>query len=87
MKKIGNLEVRYSKLNQGYELVQWFDVDNDNKHCIVVAFFQEGSEGCNIEFVGSRPFNTGESLGTLWALLKYGQTIVDAEFELDAVFE
>ena len=81
MKRINDIEFKYSELNKKYELVQWIKNEEKGEFCIVIAFFNKGSDGCNIEFIGSRPFNSGESK-TVWSMLKYGQTIVDADCEL-----
>ena len=81
MKTIFDLEFRFSIANNKYELVRWFK-DVNKRYCIVIAFFNKTSEGCDIEFIGKRPFET-ESDESVWALLKYGQSIVDAEIKLE----
>ena len=53
-----------------------------NEYCFVIAFFREGSEGCNIEFVGDRPFRY-ENRDRLWGLMRYGQRVVDAAVEFN----
>ena len=82
MKRIDDLEFRWSTTNDKYELVKWLKEDNQ-KYCIVIAFFDKTCEGCEIRFIGKRPFNV-ENNKLVWAMLKYGQTIVDAEVELDS---
>ena len=81
MKRIDNLEFRYSGTNEKYELVRWIDSD-PKEYCIVIAFFNKESEGCSIEFIGGRPFDTGNK-ELVWSMLSYGQSIVDAEYELE----
>ena len=77
MKTINNLEFRC--INEKFELVQWL---NNKEYCIAIALFNKTLEGYDIQFVGRRPFETGFG-ETVWAMLKYGQAIVDAEWELD----
>jgi len=89
MKRVEDLEVRWSDTNRSYELVQWvqyeeglMDIPNAldaNEYCFVIAFFREGSEGCNIEFVGDRPFRY-ENRDRLWELMRYGQRICGVRF-------
>lgn len=76
-KRIDNLEFRWSGTNQSHELVQWIKRDGSGDFCIVVAFFRIESEGCDISFVGRRPFDV-ENNDLVWAMLKYGQSVVDA---------
>ena len=80
-KRIYDIEFRWSPSSNIHELVQWFEGEDYPEYCIVIAFFDEGSEGCDIRFVGDRPFNTGES-ETVWKMLRYGQSIVDAAVNL-----
>ncbi len=83
MKQVYDLEFRWSEYNNDYELVQWGKKEDEEKpHCFVIAVFRKGHEGCNIEFVGDRPFRVKKDQ-TVWAMLKYGQEIVDAECRLD----
>jgi len=91
-KRVEDLEFRWSDTNQSHELVQWVQYEEGqtrptnaldaNEYCFVIAFFREGSEGCNIEFVGNRPFRY-ENRDRLWGLMRYGQRIVDSESELN----
>ena len=76
-KRINNLEFRWSETNHSHELVQWIKKDGSKDFCIVVAFFRIDSEGCEISFVGRRPFDVGND-DLVWAMLKYGQSVVDA---------
>lgn len=82
MKRINDLEIRYSNFNKMYELVQWNKKETGEEYCFVIAFFRKGKEGCNIEFIGNRPFLNDNS-ELVWTMLKYGQSVVDAEFNLE----
>ena len=81
-KRIENIEFHWSEINQKHELVQWLNCDSEEGYCIVIAFFDLKSEGYEIRFIGDRPFNTGNK-DLVWNMLKYGQSIVDAIFELN----
>ena len=81
-KRIEDIEFRWSETNNAYELVQWLNCDSAESFCIVIAFFDLGKEGCDIRFVGNRPFTTGND-DLVWIMLKYGQAIVDTIFELE----
>ena len=81
-KRIEDIEFRWSDINQKHELIQWSQTISTEEYCIVIAFFDLGSEGCEIRFIGDRPFITGNS-ELVWNMLKYGQAIVDAIFELN----
>ena len=78
-KKHKDLEVRYSEVNKKWELVQWRCYGDKPDTCFVVAFFDQTDEGCDVKFIGSRPFNYYDPK-TLWKMLKYGHSIVEAEF-------
>ena len=77
MRRLDNLEFRYSSTNRVYELVQW-----EGDTCIVIAFFRKSPDGCNIELIGDRPFKVEDKV-LVWAMLKFGQTFVDAEWRLE----
>ena len=81
MKRIDDLEFRWSGTNDKYELIQWFK-EGDKSFCMVIAFFDKTCDGCEIRLIGKRPFNV-ENNELVWAMFKYGQAIVDAEIILE----
>jgi hypothetical protein len=82
-KRINDLEFRYSDFNKSYEIVQWVErAAPKDEHCFVLCFYNRGSEGYNIEFVGDRPFDL-EDQSAFWSLLRFGQKVLDATFELE----
>lgn len=82
-KRINDLELRYSDFNKSYEIVQWVErAAPKDEHCFVLCFYNRGSEGYNIEFVGDRPFKL-ENQSAFWSLLRFGQRVLDATFELE----
>ena len=100
MKRIKDLEFRWSKHNKKYELVKWILNDPTDhsvvytedgpkrkgdikEYCYVIAFFDKGKEGCDIRFIGDRPFSPDINHVVMWELMRYGQQIVDAEVALE----
>ena len=81
--RIENIEFReVPKEPEKYELVQWNEKNNEEgEWCIVLAFYILRSEGYEIRTIGSRLFETDNDKLT-WAMLRYGQAICDAKFNL-----
>jgi hypothetical protein len=61
------------------EIVQW--AENGTEYCFTLLWFKKVTDDWYIEFVGNRPL-TVENRETLWKLMEYGQTVLDAEFKL-----
>lgn len=94
MKRIQNLEFRwtrsYGSQEQRYpEIVCWFPCsDNQEETCYTLLFWVRGSEGWDIQFVGDRPFEQNRfDPDILWTLMRFGQEIVSAHYELDSKVE
>ncbi len=56
-----DVEFRWSKCNNKYELVKWYKDSNDKELCYVVAFFDETKEGYDLRTVGDRFFEDKDS--------------------------
>lgn len=56
------------------EIIKW-----QGDTCFVLAYWVKDSEGYDLKFVGSRPFN--EDRDTFWLLAKQGQRMLDIHFE------
>lgn len=87
MKRIDDLEFRWSTVNEKFELVRWRQYEKykdgePSEYCYTIAMWHKTSEGYDARFVGSRPFVYDEGIMFLWAMLEYGQRVVDAEFVL-----
>lgn len=88
-KRIGNLEFRWSKTlgreTTFYpEIVCWKKWDSIEESCYTLLYWKRDSEGWYVQFVGSRPFEDDEwDHDMLWALMRYGQSIADAEFKIE----
>jgi hypothetical protein len=73
-----NVEFRWSKVNNKYELVKWFTRDSGDS-CYVVAFFNKHTEGYDMETVGDRFFEDKDA----WVVGKYGLEFLNAIFEIE----
>ena len=52
-----NIEFRWSKCNNKYELVKWYQSNGSGQeNCYVIAFFDKGKEGYDLRTVGNRFF-------------------------------
>jgi hypothetical protein len=64
------------------EIVRWEKSSSASERCYTILVFDTTpSEEPSIRFVGSRPFDI-DSTGILWKLMKYGQSILQAEYDL-----
>ena len=95
-KRIGNLELRWteSKFHSGYyyEIVLWQDYEPDHlpegatskEWCYTLASWEKNCEGWDLTFVGDRPFQEDKiDRDEFWAIIKYGNKIANADFELE----
>lgn len=80
--RIGNLEFRRLREGRPAEIVRWCINGDGTEYCYTLLWYQQGGEGFYVEFVGRRPFDEGID-DTLWALMQYGQDVLDAEFKLE----
>jgi hypothetical protein len=86
-KRIDDLELRLVAGEKNYNILRWVTrQDEDGKdgkeYCFVLAYFIKSSEGYDLKFVGPRPFEV-ENKDLFWALIKYSQKVLDAEFDLE----
>lgn len=52
-------------------------------HCYTILWWKRGKEGWYIEFVGSRPLELDLIRADVWNLMRYGQSVLDAQFRLE----
>jgi len=78
--RINKLEVRKSSSNS-YELVEWVENSEGSAFCYTILSWLNSKEQPDIKFVGNRPFEVDDK-ETLWKLMKYGQAIIQAEYDL-----
>lgn len=86
-KKVKNLEFRWTKsygLGSGDypEIVFWKTSESGKDYCYTVARWEIGGEGWELKFVGSRPFNDEIDKDLFWKMIKFGDKVSNAFFEL-----
>lgn len=84
--RINNLEFRKSypignTTDYYYEIVEFQQRENDKEYCYTLLRWKWTKECPDIQFVGPRPFKC-EDQETLWKLMKYGQDVIQAEYDL-----
>ena len=70
------VEFRWSKYNNKYELVRWYEDSLDKEYCYVIAFFDEGKEGYDMRTVSGRFFEDKDA----WIVGKYAIQFLNAMF-------
>ena len=85
IKRVNNLEFRWSKTNNSYELVRWFQRgEKKSDYCIVICFFDKHKEGYNMRTVGERYITALEDYwDTAKPLTRYAFDYLQAEFDLE----
>lgn len=72
-----DIEFRWSKINNKYELIKWCKDSTDKEFCYVIAFFDETKEGYDMRTVGDRFFEDKDA----WFVGKYGLEFLNAMFD------
>ena len=78
-----DIEFRWSKVNNKYELVKWFKDRNQKDLCYVIAFFDKEKECYNMRTIGDRFFEDKDA----WVVGKYGLEFLNEIFEIEKVEE
>ena len=73
-----NIEFRWSKHNNKYELVKWNESPNSDT-CYVIAFFDKDKEGYDMRTVGDRFFEDKDA----WVVGKYALGFLNAIFDIE----
>ena len=73
-----NIEFRWSKHNNKYELVKWNESPNSDT-CYVIAFFDKDKEGYDMRTVGDRFFQDKDA----WIVGKYALGFLNAIFDIE----
>tara|TARA_R110000868_G_scaffold191533_2_gene435709 strand:+ start:527 stop:781 length:255 start_codon:yes stop_codon:yes gene_type:complete len=79
--KLKNLEFRHSE-GRSAEIVQWNTTNKGEQFCFTLLFYEHESEGYEIRFVGDRPLQYDDE-ETMFAMMKYGQTVMDAKWKVE----
>jgi len=80
-----DIEFRWSKLNNKYELVKWYHHWNgsEQENCYVIAFFDKGKESYDMRTIGDRFFEDKDA----WVVGKYGLEFLNEVFEIERIEE
>ena len=73
-----NIEFRWSKFNNKYELVKWNQNPN-SETCYVIAFFNKGKEYYDMWTIGDRFFEDKDA----WVVGKYALEFLNAIFQIE----
>ena len=73
-----DIEFRWSKYNNKYELVRWRQNTN-SETCYVIAFFDKDKEGYDMRTIGTRFFEDKDA----WVVGKYGLEFLNAIFDIE----
>ena len=73
-----NIEFRWSKLNNKYELVKWYP-QTHGETCCVVAFFDKDTECYNMRTIGDRFFEDKDA----FVVAKYGLEFLNAIYYIE----
>ncbi len=73
-----NIEFRWSKCNNKYELVKWYP-QTHGEHCCVVAFFDKEEECYSMRTVGDRFFEDKDA----FVVAKYGLEFLNAIYYIE----
>ena len=68
-----DIEFRWSKLNNKYELVKWQECEG-KEYCYVIAFFDKGKECYDMRTIGDRFFEDKDA----FVVAKYGLEFLNA---------
>jgi len=73
-----NIEFRWSKGNNKYELVRWYS-HNSGESCCVVAFFDRNKEGYDMRTIGDSFFDDKDA----WIVGKFALGFLNEIFEIE----
>ena len=73
-----NVEFRWSKCNNKYELVRWHECEG-REICYVIAFFDKDKEGYDMRTIGNRFFEDKDA----WVVGKYALEFLNEIFQIE----
>lgn len=75
-----DVEFRWSKYNNKYELVKWNQRNGSAEEtCYVIAFFDKDKEGYDMRTIGDRFFEDKDA----WVVGKYALGFLNAIFDIE----
>jgi len=83
VKILGDLYLRWTS-NFATPLVKYLEVVSyeQGDYCFTIAVWDKDKEGYNLRYIGTRPFEVNNQ-EQLQKLFRYGQAILDAEFNFN----
>jgi len=73
------IEFRFSKYNNKYELVSWYEYADGGENCYTIAFFDKNKEGYDMRTIGNRFFEDKDA----WVVGKYALEFLNEIFEIE----
>ena len=82
--RIGELEFRQAlEGTRMPEIVRWQTWPEGKEYCYTLLFWEKDREGYYIYFIGGRPLDKDIDQADLFKLMRYGQAILDAKWEVE----
>lgn len=80
---LGELEFRLNGDGRDPEIVKKIKMEDGANSCYTLLFWRKDKEGYSIETVGGRIFDEGVDSAELMKLMKFGQKVLEAKFDLE----
>ena len=74
-----NVEFRWCKFNEKYELVKWYKNNIGGINCYTLALFEKGKEGWDMRTIGDRFFEDKDA----WVVGKSAMSFLQDTFEIE----
>ena len=74
-----NVEFRWCKFNEKYELVKWYQNNIGGVNCYTLALFEKGKEGWDMRTIGDRFFEDKDA----WVVGKSAMSFLQGTFEIE----
>ena len=74
-----NVEFRWCKFNEKYELVKWYKNNIGGINCYTLALFEKGKEGWDMRTIGDRFFEDKDA----WVVGKSAMSFLQGTFEIE----
>ena len=78
-----NVEFRWCKFNEKYELVKWYKNNIGGINCYTLALFEKGKEGWDMRTIGDRFFEDKDA----WVVAKSAMSFLQSTFEIEKIEE
>ena len=74
-----NVEFRWCKFNEKYELVKWYKNNIGGINCYTLALFEKGKEGWDMRTIGDRFFEDKDA----WVVGKSAMSFLQDTFQIE----